>query len=114
MLLSLLSAVGMGFAFAGRVFIYKRVENAFTIVQFGLVGLVGAPAERLAWLKLLPLSQGSHLLRIAITDGVRLWEFPLFELVALLGVSLVYFIVGYAVFDRAVRKARRDGLLGHN
>jgi ABC-2 type transport system permease protein len=63
-------------------------------------------------LKLLPLAQGSFLLRRAMGDGVRLWEFPPRELAVLVGVGVAYLVVGYAAFRWASRRARRAGSLG--
>jgi len=111
-LLTLGSVVGIGFVFAGLALVYKRVENVFQLVQFGFIGLIGAPVEAVPALRALPLSHGSYLTRRAMADGVRLWAFPAWELALLAVTSVLYLLAGYAVFVLAQRRARREGLLG--
>ncbi|EMA39862.1 hypothetical protein [Halobiforma nitratireducens] len=111
--LTLASVIGIGFCFAGLALVYKRLENLFQLVQFGFVPLIAAPVWSYEWLTLLPIAHGSFLTRVAMSDGVRLWEFPASELVILTVVSVAYLAAGYYCFVFASRKARREGLLGH-
>ncbi|SFB74443.1 ABC-2 type transport system permease protein [Halobiforma haloterrestris] len=111
--LTLASVIGIGFCFAGLALVYKRLENLFQLVQFGFVPLIAAPVWSYEWLKLLPLAHGSFLTRVAMSEGVRLWEFPASELAVLTAVSAAYLAAGYYCFVLASRKARREGLLGH-
>lgn len=113
MVLTLLSVLGIGFLFARLAIVYKRIENMFQLVQFGFVGLIAAPAGRIELLKLLPVTHGSYLLRVAIEDGVRLWEFSGTELGLLTVTSVVYLLVGYRCFRYMEVKARDEGLMGH-
>lgn len=110
--LTLASISGIGFLFAGLALLYKRIENMFQLVQWGFIGLIAAPAGTYPALKLLPISHGSYLLRRAMDDGIRLWEFAPAELGVLVTTSLVYFGLGYYCFIRAQRRARRKGLMG--
>lgn len=112
-IVTLLAALGIGFAFSGMALVFKRIENAFPLVQFAMVGLVAAPVGSTEWLRILPISHGSYLLRQAMSEGVRLWEFPLWELGLLVVTNLVYVAIGYACLHYAVIKARNDGLMGH-
>jgi ABC-2 type transport system permease protein len=111
--LAVAPAVGVGFVFGGLAMLYKRIENAFNLVQFVLIGLIAAPVGTYPLLGWLPLAQGSHLLRRAMADGVRLWEFPAMELAVLVVTAAGYLAVGYLVFHRAQRRARRKGVMGH-
>lgn len=111
--LGLSSVVGIGFIFGGLAIIYKRIENVFQILSFGLIGLISAPVDSVPLLKLLPLSQSSHLLREAMQNGVRLWEFALAELAILVGVAVAYLFVGIVFFRFAQRRARKLGVMGH-
>lgn len=111
--LTIASAVGVGFALAGLAILYKRVENAFQLVQFAFIGLIAAPVSSVPVLKALPLAHGSHLIQRAMQDGVRLWEFSPTALGVLVATAVVYVGVGYALFHRAQRRARRKGVLGH-
>lgn len=111
--LAVAPAVGVGFAMGALALLYKRVENAFNIVQFVLIGLIAAPVAEYPLLKWLPLAQGSHLLGRAMTDGVRLWAFPATELAILVATAVGYLGVGYLLLHRAQRRARRKGVMGH-
>lgn len=110
---TLLSVLGVGFFFAGLALVYKRIENVFQLVQFAFIGLIAAPVQEFALLRLLPLSQGSYLTRNAMENGTRLWEFPAPELGVLVATNALYLALGYYCFHRAVQKARAEGLLGH-
>lgn len=111
--LTLLSVLGIGFLFGGLALVYKRIESIFQLVQFAFIALIAAPVGSIPGLKLLPVSQGSYLLRTAMRDGIPLWEFPAVDLAILVATSVVYLLVGYYCFYRASIKARREGLLGH-
>ena len=106
-------ALGIGFAFAALALLYKRVENVFQVMNFGFIALVAAPASGVVWTRLLPVSQGSYVLSLAMADGLRLWEIPPAELALLVGTAVAYFGAGYAVFLWASRRARERGLMGH-
>lgn len=110
--LTLATAAGVGLAVGGLALVYERVENVFLLVGMAFVALVAAPVGEVAALKLLPLSLGSHLLRLVMVEGRTLWALPPLDLALLVGVALGYLGAGYAVFGVAVRLARRRGTLG--
>lgn len=112
-LFGLLSVIGLGFIFGGLAVIYKRIENMFQILTFGLIGLVAAPVGMYPFLQFLPLSQSSHLLQLAMSDGVRLWEIAPADILVLVGVAGGYLAIGIAFFTLAQRRARRLGVMGH-
>ncbi|GKZ14428.1 ABC transporter permease [Haladaptatus sp. T7] len=112
-LLTLMSVIGIGFLFAGLALVYKRIENVFQIVQFGFIGLIAAPTGDIEWLKLLPVAHGSYLTRMAMQNGIRLWEFPTSELALFVATSVFYLVVGYYCFYRAGITARTRGVMGH-
>lgn len=112
-LLAIAPLIGIGFAFGGAAILYKRISNVFNLMQFGVVGLVAAPVETYPLLKLLPLAQGSYVLRLIMNRGYRLWEVPAQELAVLVVVALAYLLVGYAAFDKFVTVARDRGVMGH-
>jgi ABC-2 type transport system permease protein len=111
-LLTLASAVGIGFVFAGAAILYKRIENVFQLVQYGFIGLIAAPVHEYPLLRFLPVSQGSALLQTAMNDGVALWHLPVGDLGVLVGTAVVYAGLGYLVFKRATARARRLGVMG--
>ncbi|MFB6200491.1 MAG: ABC transporter permease [Halorhabdus sp.] len=110
--LAIASALGLGLAMGGLGVLYKRVGNVVNLLQFGLVGLISAPAFDLWWVKFLPLVQGSALLQRAMKRGVRLWEFDPVALSILVGTATLYLGAGYVAFRLATRRARRLGVLG--
>jgi ABC-2 type transport system permease protein len=111
--LALAPAVGIGFVFGGLAIRFKRIENAFQLVQFVFVALIAAPVSQYPWMKWLPLAQGSQMLQSAMGDGVALWEFPAGELGVLVVTAFVYLAVGYAAFHYCERWARSEGVMGH-
>lgn len=111
--LAILSTLGLGFVFAGAAVLYKRISNVFGGMTFVLLAFAAAPVTQYPLLKALPLSQGSYLLRRAMDDGVRLWEFAPVELGILAGVAVGYLVIGYATFVAATRRAQKEGVMGH-
>lgn len=103
----------MGFLFGGLAIRFKRVENAFQLVQFLFVGLVAAPVGTYPLLKWLPLSQGSQLLQEAMKNGTALWTLPAGELGVLVVTAVGYLALGFAAFVYCQRWARREGVMGH-
>ncbi|MFC7134429.1 MULTISPECIES: ABC transporter permease [Salinibaculum] len=110
--LAILSVLGLGFAAGGIAVLYKRIGNWLNLLQFGFIILISAPAFDLGWLRFLPLAQGSAMLQRAMLDGTRLWEFAPVDLLVLVGTAVAYVGVGYYVFERATRRARKLGVLG--
>lgn len=110
--LTLASAVGIGFVFAGLAVLYKRIENAFQLMQYGFVALIAAPVDQYPLLRFLPVSQGSSLLQTAMKQGTPLWQLPTEEVGILVLTAVGYFLAGYVVFGRATDRARRLGVMG--
>lgn len=112
-LLAVAPAVGIGFVFGGLAIRFKRVENAFQLVQFAFIGLIAAPVHQYPLLRWLPLAQGSRLLQLAMRDGTALWNLPPAELGVLVVTAVGYLAGGYLVFGFCQRWARREGVMGH-
>ncbi|WP_138005383.1 ABC transporter permease [Halalkalirubrum salinum] len=111
--LAITSIAGIGLVLAGIAVLYKRIGELIGLLQFGIFGLVAAPVADSPVLSVLPVVQGSAMLQAAMGEGVRLWEFPIADLVVLVGVAVGYVLIGYYVFMRATDRARRLGVLGH-
>lgn len=111
--LTLASVVGVGLLVGGAAVLYKRVNNVYAIAQFFIYGLVAAPVEQYPVLRLLPISQGSYVLRLVMNDGLSLWEVPPIELGVLLVVAVGYLAVGYYGLGYLVGIARDRGVMGH-
>lgn len=111
--LSVAPAVGIGFALGGVAVRFKRIENAFQIVQFVLIGLIAAPISDVPLVQWLPLAQGSAMLQRTMAQGASLWALPLEELVVLMVTGVGYLALGFLVFQWCQRWARRAGVMGH-
>lgn len=111
--LAVAPAVGIGFLFGGLALLFKRVENAFNVLQFVFLGLIAAPSVDAFWVRLLPIAQGSHVLALVMQEGLRLWELPAGELGLLVATAAGYFALGYGAFQWMSTRARRRGLMGH-
>lgn len=112
-ILAIASLIGVGFAFGGAAILYKRISNVFNLMQFGIFALVAAPVETYPILKLLPLAQGSYLLRLIMNEGYRVWEIPPQEIGILLLTGVGYALLGYVTFEKFVAIARNRGVMGH-
>jgi len=108
---------GFGYLLAGLTLLFKRLGNAISIVQFGLLFLALTPLERLSpplqfIASTLPLAQGVKLLRIALDQGSSL-SIPLLQMLLLIANSLAYLTIGLLWFRRAEKVAREHGLMSH-
>lgn len=111
--LAVTPVVGLGFLFGGLAIVYKRIDNLFSLMQFGVIGLIAAPVESYPALKVLPLTQASYLLRLVMNEGYSIAEIPGRELAVLVAVSVAYLAVGWFAFERLVQVARDRGVMGH-
>lgn len=109
---SVVSVIGIGFPIAGLALIFKRVNSLFQLVNFGILGLIGAPVLNAEFTRYLPLSLGSDMLQRSMREGVHLTEFPMVDLLTLFGVAVAYPVLGYYVFRMAEHYARAEGLMG--
>ena len=113
--LTILGLCGFGYLLGAVTLLFKRIGNAMTLVQFGLLFLCLPPVEQFSGpLKLialtLPLTQGVKLLRRVLAPGSEIIGAGDFLLLILN--SAAYLLVGIAVFRWAERLARDRGLLG--
>lgn len=113
LLLSLSGPIAISLILGGLALLFKRVENIFTIVQFLFVGLIAAPVGSFPWLKWLPISLGSYLLQQSMGEGYRLYELPATDLALLVGQSIAFLAIGYAIFMTLLNRARKKGVMGH-
>lgn len=110
--LTIVGALGLGLVMGGLGVLYKRISNVANLLQFAFIGLISAPVFDIPWARFLPLAQGSAMLQRAMRDGVHLWEFDPVALAVLVGTSVFYLGLGYAIFGLTTRRARKLGVLG--
>lgn len=114
LVVTILPAVGIGYAVAGLSLLYKRIENVQQLLQFGFIGFIAASGTvHKAVLPLLPMSIGSELLMQAMIDGTKLWGFSPLALLAVTLNGVFYLGAGYVVFQRLVERTRKLGVMGH-
>lgn len=112
-ILALVPIVGTGFAFGGLTLVYKKLDSVSHLMQFALIGLVAAPATDYSYINILPLVQGSAMLHETMQNGIRLWQFPILDIILLVATAVAYMIVGYAIFRYCSQLARARGVMGH-
>jgi ABC-2 type transport system permease protein len=111
-LLTVMTAIGIGYIFAGLALIYKQIGSFSQIMQFVFIGLIAAPATADSpVLDFLPVAKGSEMLQRAMQEGRALWDFPLIDLGTLVGVSVFYWIVGYVTFFYCLSVAQKRGVM---
>ena len=109
---------GFGLIFAGLALVFKRIGQVGSIMQFAFFFLAYFPVEQLTgWLKAvlysLPLTLGVSLIKTVVVEygsvfsGSNSWL-----LLGLVINSVLYLLIGSAVFLICERKSRMDGRLG--
>ncbi len=112
LLATVAAAYGFGLMAGGLALVHKRIQAAFQILQFVFVGFIMAPGHW-AVARYLPFNLGTRLLGRVMGEGVRIWQLPGADLLALVGVGAGYLALGLLVFARMERIARDRGSLGH-
>lgn len=112
-LLTLSSVIGLGFVVGSVAIIYKRVENVFNLMQFAFITFISVPVTEHVLLKVLPLTFGNHLIGVALTENLRLWELPLPDVAFLVVHALAYLLVGMGCVRYTSEVARARNALSH-
>ncbi len=107
------SVLGIGFVMGGLAIVFKQIQAALGILQFGFVALIAAPVEQFPFLRFLPLSWGTNLIASSMIDGISIFDMPLGDLGLLAANGTFYFLAGFSIFRVFERQARNRGLLGH-
>lgn len=110
---ALATTIGLGLFTSGASVLYKRIDSIRKLFGLLFVGFVAAPVEQYPALKLLPLAQGSYLLRLVMDGGSSLRELPMDEVAILIGVGVAYFAIGYLGLLLFTRRAKKKGVIGH-
>lgn len=113
MALTIASTQGIGFVMGGLALVFKQIQASLGLLQFVFVGLIAAPIDTFPFVKYLPISWGTHLIRTAMIDGSSIWKIPGPDLLFLVANAAFYFGAGFALFKLFEMRARNRGLLGH-
>lgn len=110
--LLLLQVLGISLALAGAALVFKRIAAFANIIQFGFLALIATPVGVYPWLKFMPLSLGSELIRETTVRGTSITQLARGDLVLLAVGAVVYTVIGTLIFRRAENIARDRGVIG--
>lgn len=113
MLLSLASILGLGYAFGGLALLLKKVSAFLYLFQYVFaMMLVFFRTESLS-MYLMPYVYGAHLIRKMMAAGESLQSLSTASILILVVNSIVYLIVGLAIFSLGEKVVLKRGTLGH-
>jgi len=110
---TLLGSAGIGFAVGGITLVLKRIDSYTQMVQFLLIALVGAPAGRIIWMRLLPCSYGSALINRVMVGGQNLSQIGFGHVAAMILIGVGHLLAGYGIYKFCEQRAMIQGTLGH-
>lgn len=119
LLMTMVGLYGLGLILGGLALVFKRIQNLLMIVQFALLFVTMAQVERTTgilrvFVSTFPLSHGTGMIRT-----ISLGKTTLSKLVAdgqvtiLILSSVLYLLVGLAIYRILDAAARKRGLIGH-
>jgi len=111
LLVGVMSALGVGMMIGGVALIFKRISSFVQILTFGSMTFTMIDPTGSIFLKTMPMSQASYMMRKMAKDGVTLGSFPLADHLTLWGVSALYIALGILVFRFFERRAMLNGTL---
>ena len=103
---------GLGFIMGGLALVYKHVQAFLQVFIVAFPAALVVPLDQYPWVRFLPLAQGNDLLRRVMVDGLRIWELPVREVAAGVGVGALYLLAGFLFFSYCLKVARDRGTLG--
>lgn len=114
MFLTLLAVYGIGFMMGGLALVFKKVQGAFSILQFIFIFLLVLPnVTDHPVIYFVPISWGNVLLNRLMVSGVGITNIPAMDLVIVVVNSLAYLGAGFLVFKFMEKLAKDRGSLGH-
>ncbi|MFO8110809.1 MAG: hypothetical protein R6U17_09885 [Thermoplasmata archaeon] len=114
MFITILAVYGIGFMMGGLALVFKKVQGAFSILQFIFIFLLVLPSVTdHPIIYVVPISWGNLLLNRLLVGGSTIAELSKGSLAILLINSFAYLIAGYLVFNLLEKLAKDRGLLGH-
>ncbi len=111
-IVTMISMIGVSFMIAGLAIIVKQIQAFLQIFQFVLMGLVFVPITVAPFLAFAPFVKGVNMVRTVMIEDLTITQLPLSDYGVLVLNSLVYLILGLALFDRCEKIAMKKGLLG--
>lgn len=112
-LIGIFSILGIALIFGGLALIYKKVQSLLNVIQYFLIGLLLPSSETLnSFSIILPFRPTIDKAYEIILGGQSLFDTSLGEFAIIIGNSIIYFILGLAVFNYCTKVAKKNGLLG--
>lgn len=119
LLITMVGLYGLGLILGGMALVFKRIQNLLMIVQFALLFVTMAQVERTTgilrlFVSTFPLSHGTGMIRT-----ISLGKTTLSKLISegqvtiLILSSILYLLIGLAVYRILDSSARKRGLIGH-
>ncbi|MET4559857.1 ABC-2 type transport system permease protein [Lysinibacillus parviboronicapiens] len=113
LLITLIGVLGVGYLISSITIIIKESGYLIQIFQFVIMGMTFIPLTTAPFLKFAPFMYGLQLIREITINNFSILSLNINDIVFLLLNSLIYFITGIYVFNRAEKFAKQKGLLGH-
>ena len=107
------SVYGVGLMFGGLALIFKRVAGIFNFIQWFMLGCIFVAYAPGRWAIILPFSLGTRLAGEVMVNGTSIINLPISSIILLILNGVIYFIIGYFIFMKAVKIAKIKGTLGH-
>ena len=110
--IGLFSLYGIGLVLAGIGLVYKKVQNVLGATQFILIGVMILSPLEIPIVKILPFAYARQLIMDIMKDGKGLLSFSATDYFYLVGVSVLYIIIGIAAYKVAEGQGLKKGMLG--
>ncbi len=112
--LTLLSVYGLGYIMGGLSLVFKKVQAGNQILQFMFILFLVLPSfTDHPIIYFAPISWGNVLINRMMVGGVSLLDISMSNFLILAVNSLIYLLIGLAVFTYLEKVAKKRGLLGH-
>lgn len=114
LVITLIGIFGVSFMIAGAAVIFKQINSFLQISQFLFAGLTFFPLASAPFLIVAPMIKGVDMMREIMIHQKSLFDFSLFDYVALSVNSLFYLVLGIFVYLRCEQLAMKKGILGQH
>ncbi|MDF2821323.1 MAG: transporter [Clostridiales bacterium] len=111
-LLAVVNLFGIGFIFGGLALIFKKIENFLQIVPYCILGVFLVPVGSNPFLKLIPTAWEVRILGNIMVGGISIFDLSAMDWFFLVVPSIVYFVIGLAIFNKCEKVAVDRAVLG--
>jgi ABC-2 type transport system permease protein len=108
LVISTIGMYGIGYIIAGISLIHKKTSDILPIFQYLIFALVAIPIKENPFLMLIPIYNGSSLIKLNILKH----SISLFDWLQLLMVSFLNILIGIVIFSLCEKYCRKKGVFG--